>query len=1220
MRDSWRQRGRLVVGLLAISTVATGALVGTPIDDTPTAVAETVPTTVSGRVFIDTALDGRSDPADTGRADVAVRAFDHAGVEVGSATTSATGEYSITLATAHTGSLRIEFDTPSGYVSALVTGVEGGSGSSIRFVDPGATDVDYGIMDPASACALSIAHVCMRQGPLTENSADRVVGISPFTPPATSANPPIAAGTHGDLTTTVSTKSEVGSTWGLAGQRSTGLIWNSAVIRRHLPLGPRGIGGVYVHDRDGNLVASFDLEDLGLDLRPSASALGLNPTHFADSGGKVVFSDFNRDIRPDLFAYTGATGVQYGSRSYTKQSRDIPGFPAVGKAGLGDIDISDDSGYLWVTNLNTRTVHRFPILGGQTPSLGTPQQWAVDDGHTCAAGTGPLRPWGLDPQPDGSIIVAGVCTNESADPTTKPLPGRGVVLRIDPTSSGASAWNQLATVDFDYQHKYDYCTNHAVMTCTWKAWSDSWTAISTLGKNGSQYWWTQPMIVDVETLPDGSFALGINDRFSYQSGSSNFQPKDTVAYMEGYVAGGLRLLCKQGTQWVQEQSGDCAGDTTYDSSRTDSFFRNDFQGAHPATSIGSLAYGQGLLAYAAMDAAAYFTSGIRWVSASTGNQTNALTLSSEYGKASGLGDIEVLCDQAPLQIGNRVWYDLNSDGIQDPDEPPVVGVTVTLFDVSTSAVVGTAVTNDDGEYYFTSTNTEASTSASPDAFGGGLEADTPYLVKVADPDDCGTEAPLDGWDLTLQNGTTSAGSPTRDDLIDSDAVEAGSNACLYDEATVTVIPLSAGEVDHSYDIGFHVPSVFVGDLVWLDANGNGNLDPDESGVPGVVLSLTDDNGGSVTDLLGDPVDTVTTSATGYYRFPLLRLGKYRVTITVPEGYRLVSGFMQTSISVDLTQFGTWDRLRDFGLVASNGGGTTPTDPPPPPPPGGSTGGSVSVGDYVWFDTNRDGRQDDADVPLEGVVVRITTADGGSVTDVAGRQVSSTVTNADGWYAFDDLPYGQYRVTVEPPSGYVPTLAGVGSADGDSSTGFAVSRSLTVNADRDPTLDFGFVPVVSVGDYVWWDTNRDGRQDSTDRPIAGIVLTITTADGGPVFDAQGRPVTTTVTDANGRYSFDDLPPGQYKVTITAPLGARPTVASTADGERDSSTGFAISRLLTAGGDRDPTLDFGFVAVDQRLPSTGYDGDALWILAVMLLGAGVLVLLMATSAPRRARRRM
>src|SRR5690606_3542649 len=57
---------------------------------------------------------------------------------------------------------------------------------------------------------------------------------------------------------------------------------------------------------------------------------------------------------------------------------------------------------------------------------------------------------------------------------------------------------------------------------------------------------------------------------------------------------------------------------------------------------------------------------------------------------------------APVQIGNRVWFDADQNGRQDADEPPVEGVTVELLDAS-DTVLATTVTDAAGEYYF-STN------------------------------------------------------------------------------------------------------------------------------------------------------------------------------------------------------------------------------------------------------------------------------------------------------------------------------------------------------------------------------------------------------------------------------------------------------------------------------------------------------------------------------------
>ncbi|RRD45805.1 SdrD B-like domain-containing protein, partial [Tessaracoccus sp. OH4464_COT-324] len=263
---------------------------------------------------------------------------------------------------------------------------------------------------------------------------------------------------------------------------------------------------------------------------------------------------------------------------------------------------------------------------------------------------------------------------------------------------------------------------------------------------------------------------------------------------------------------------------------------------------------------------------------------------------------------------------------------------------------------------------------------------------------------------------------------------------------------------------------------------------------------------------------------------------------------------------------------------------------------------VSVGDYVWFDVNADGIQDDTDKPIPGVTLTLTGPNGQQVTDVYGNEVAPVQTGPDGRYSFDNLPAlspGQkYTVTVTPPAGAKPTTAGATDRAKDSSTGFAESEGLTEDGQRDETLDFGFVkPSVSVGDYVWFDVNKDGRQDDTDRPIADVTLTLTGPDGQPVTDVYGDPVAPTTTDARGHYTFDNLPvlaAGQkYKVTVSNPKGYIPTTPGQGDRAKDSSTGFAESEGLTQDGQRDETLDFGFVRPsvsvgDYVFIDTNHDG--------------------------------
>jgi len=51
-----------------------------------------------------------------------------------------------------------------------------------------------------------------------------------------------------------------------------------------------------------------------------------------------------------------------------------------------------------------------------------------------------------------------------------------------------------------------------------------------------------------------------------------------------------------------------------------------------------------------------------------------------FGKAAGLGDVELLCDWRA--IGDRIWRDSNGDGVQDAGEPDISGVRVQLLNSS----------------------------------------------------------------------------------------------------------------------------------------------------------------------------------------------------------------------------------------------------------------------------------------------------------------------------------------------------------------------------------------------------------------------------------------------------------------------------------------------------------------------------------------------------------
>src|SRR5205085_1018770 len=106
-----------------------------------------------------------------------------------------------------------------------------------------------------------------------------------------------------------------------------------------------------------------------------------------------------------------------------------------------------------------------------------------------------------------------------------------------------------------------------------------------------------------------------------------------------------------------------------------------------------------------------------------------------------------------------------------------------------------------------------------------------------------------------------------------------------------------------------------------------------------------------------------------------------------------------------------------------------------------------------------------------------------------------------------------------PAGYSPTtpLQG-GNPNGDSNGSPA---SVTVSSgSSDLSIDFGFVkPEASIGDFAWIDANGNGKQDTGEPGLAGVIISVS---------GQG----TKTTDAAGKYSFTGLSAGTYTVSVTS----------------------------------------------------------------------------------------
>ena len=618
----------------------------------------------------------------------------------------------------------------------------------------------------------------------------------------------------------------------------------------------------------------------------------------------------------------------------------------------------------------------------------------------------------------------------------------------------------------------------------------------------------------------------------------------------------------------------------------------------------------------------------------------------------------------PVSLGNFVWFDANKDGIQDPDEVGVAGVTVTLdqplgMDPVLDAdgnVVKPVITDANGKYVFTNL------------------LPGPYELTFTIPD---------GYSETRRYASD-------DSAVDSDGAQ-------------TWPVLKQGEDDMTFDLGL-IADGTIGDTLFWDVDNNGGSEPSGADKPlaGVTVKLTYTTPAGVEKTL-----TTVTDENGKYSFKDLAPGDYVVTVdkaslatvcpectaqthapsgdlTAAEGQELsltskvtlspgkmtnndqdwaftgvantaivkaiadpleapAGGFIPgTSVTYTLTvtnegpspatgviaqdklpsgvtfeyadgdgtydaASGKWDlsgeviekgatrTLRITVIIRASAAGSVVTntatiekqdqigDKKPDNTSSVPLTAGYTIAGKLYNDADASFSSSDSEAPYAGVTVALLKKDGTPVLDKDGNPMTA-VTDAEGKYSFVGLPLGEYTVSVVDPTsgplaGTKPTEAYTGR--------YKTTADVTIAEATGSVIDvnFGFVKPASVGDKVWMDVNRDGIQDADEPAMPGVTVTLTRADGSAVTDASGNPVAAVTTDANGQYKFENLLPGDYKVTFTNPAGYEATVSDAGDDRGADSNGTEAAVSLTQGQD-DATVDYGLVG-------TGVIGDQLFV---------------------------
>lgn len=524
-------------------------------------------------------------------------------------------------------------------------------------------------------------------------------------------------------------------------------------------------------------------------------------------------------------------------------------------------------------------------------------------------------------------------------------------------------------------------------------------------------------------------------------------------------------------------------------------------------------------------------------------------------------------------IGDKVWEDINDNGIRENGEEGISDVIVKLFDKE-GKLLKSIKTDADGNYIF--------------------EGLIKGYYKV---------------EFSLKNGYRFTSTATGSDItIDSNADTA--------IGETTIVVLGSGEKNLTIDDGMHkilndeILPASLGDYVWKDTNRNGIQDDGEEAVINITIKLLNEN--------RDLLLSTTTDNNGRYIFKDLEPGKYIVSFQKSEDRFFTGKNMngndekdsdvdQNTGETELIELlsGESNMTIDAGIITSEikiektvyKGHND----------GVGIGEELVIGKYGVKITCLFKVTNTGDVNLNNIEVKDENLgiDKSDMTLLKGKDLLNPG---------EILTY-YYETTITGDLLNTATTKGTPSDE----EGNEIPNAKKVTDDdtaKIKKVTEEMVRYAAVGDFVWNDKNFDGIQDKDEYGIQDIRVILT--------DAWGN-TTETLTDESGKYLFSYLSQGKYTITIdetTLPYKVEESFAL--DGTLDNTVKIELQY-----GELKDDVDFGYSELidipfgsGKFLPKTGSPIDFVMMIIIglfMLLVGTVIIVFVSMKKSKKTRRK-